>query len=100
MDTEKQTVKVNIYGAEYSVKAGDDVDYVQSIASYVNNVMLEIDRNMGSKSPLKVAVLAALNIADELFRKKEEAEKLQNVLDKEAEKLITKINNKIQSLEK
>lgn len=40
MSSNKETVKVSIYGMEYSVKAGDDAEYVKSVAKYVNTVML------------------------------------------------------------
>lgn len=99
MDTEKQTVKVNIYGLEYSIKVDDDMEYVQSVANYVNEIMLEIDKSMSSKTPLKIAILTALNIADELFKKRKEVEDLRNLLNKDSERLIEKINGKIQSFE-
>ena len=99
MSSNKETVKVSIYGMEYSVKAGEDAEYVKSVAKYVDTVMLEIDKNMGSKSPLKVAVLAALNIADELMREKEDNKKMLSLTDNGIERLINKINGKIGHLE-
>lgn len=90
----KETVKVTIYGTEYSVKAGENPDYVKSVAKYVDTVMLEIDNNMGSKSPLKVAVLAALNIADELMHEKENNRKMMNLADDGVQRLIDKITSK------
>jgi len=51
-------------------------------------------------SPLKVAVLAALNIADELMREREEKKKLLEIMSKDAEKLIEKIDRNVQDLEK
>lgn len=100
MNKEKDVVKVSIYGMEYPVKAGDDNKYVKSVAKHVDNVMLEIDRAMSSKSPLKVAVLAALNIADELMREREEKKKLLEIMSKDTEKLIEKIDRNVQDLEK
>jgi len=100
MNKEKDVVKVSIYGMEYPVKAGGDNKYVKSVAKHVDDVMLEIDRAMSSKSPLKVAVLAALNIADELMREREEKKKLLEIISTDAEKLIEKIDRKVQDLEK
>lgn len=100
MNKEKDVVKVSIYGMEYPVKAGEDNNYVKSVAKHVDNVMLEIDKAMSSKSPLKVAVLAALNIADELMREREEKKKLLEIMSKDTEKLIEKIDRNVQDLEK
>ena len=100
MNKEKDVVKVSIYGMEYPVKAGGDNKYVESVAKHVDNVMLEIDKAMSSKSPLKVAVLAALNIADELMREREEKKKLLEIMSKDTEKLIEKIDRNVQDLEK
>ena len=100
MNTKKQVVKVSIYGMEYPVKVGEDSEYVKSVAKYVDDIMLEIDRTMGTKSPLKIAVLAALNIADDLMKEKEEKKKLLEILNKDAEKLIEKIDKEIQNFEK
>lgn len=54
---------------------------------------------MSSKSPLKVAVLAALNIADEFMREKEDNKKMLSLTDNGIERLINKINGKIGHLE-
>ncbi len=87
MTEEKKTLKVNIYGTEYPIRGDADVDYILKVAEYVDQRMREIDQQLVSKSPLKVAILAALNITDELFRER---------LDKS--ELIEKYERKIQEL--
>ena len=62
------SVKVNIYGTEYPVKGEADADYIEEVAAYVDGKMQEVARSLTVKSTTKVAVLAALNITDELFR--------------------------------
>jgi len=100
MNSKKEIVKVSIYGMEYPVKAGDDAEYIKSVAKYVDDLMLDIDKGISSKSPLKVAVLTALNIADELMREKEEKKRLLEMMNRGAEKLVEKIDRRIQDLEK
>jgi cell division protein ZapA len=87
MCSEKNVLKVRIYGAEYLIRGQADVNYMQSVAEYVNNKMLEIDQNSRVDSSLKVAILATLNIADELFREREEKERLRNDLEKKMQQL-------------
>jgi|SRR5579862_6449679 cell division protein ZapA len=61
-------VHVEIFGQSYAVQAGADPGYIESVASYVDQQMREVSRGSGAVDSVRIAVLAALNIADELFR--------------------------------
>ena len=80
-------LRVNIFGAEYVLKSDENQEYVIEIAKYVDQKMREIDRSQAISSNLKVAILAALNIADELFQSKKYRERLLNQLGEESRKL-------------
>ncbi len=62
---------VTIYGQEYSVRGGEDPRYVRKIAEYLDQRMQEIGKAGGQITSLRVAILAALNITDELFQERE-----------------------------
>ena len=49
-------------------RAGADPGYVEELAAYVDAQMREVSRSAGAVDSVRVAVLAALNIADECFR--------------------------------
>ncbi len=66
----KKTLRVNIYGTEYPIRGIADEGYILKVAEYVDVKMREIDQKVAVKSALKVAILAALNITDELFRER------------------------------
>ena len=67
-DTSTNVVTVEIFGQRYPVRSGLDAAYVTKLASYVDEKMhASADRTRGGDS-VRVAVLAALNIADEYFR--------------------------------
>ena len=68
-------VHVEIFGQDYAVRGGDDPGYVEKLASFVDEQMKEVSRTSGAVDSLRIAVLAALNIADERFRLSEEADK-------------------------
>jgi len=72
MDEAGDVLKINIYGTEYPIKsdAQTDAEYIQQVAEYVDQKMREIEKNTQAKSSLKVAILAALNITDELFQER------------------------------
>ena len=59
---------VTIFGQTYHLRAGDDTAYVTELASLVDHKMREVAESSGTADTLKVAVLAALNIADDSLR--------------------------------
>ncbi len=80
-------VRVNIFGSEYTLVSDNDESYVKEIAQYIDQKMREIDKNQSIRSTLKVAILAALNVADELFQERLYRQKLMSQLDEEAKRL-------------
>ncbi len=67
MDPHAQTVNVKIYNQTYSIRASDgDVERTRSLAALVDHRMREIAKGALTADSLKVAILAAIHIADEL----------------------------------
>lgn len=77
MAEKPSSVQVEIFGQTYSVRAGAEVGYVERLAAQVDGQMREISRSAGAVDSLRIAVLAALNIADENARLREEARVLR-----------------------
>jgi len=69
--SELESVTVTIFGKSYTLKGGADSDYVQEVAAFVNERMKEVADSSAVTSTSKVAILAAVNIADELFREQQ-----------------------------
>ena len=61
-------VHVEIFGQTYALNAGADPGYVEKLAAHLDAQMREVGKAAGAVDSLRVAVLAALNIADECFR--------------------------------
>jgi cell division protein ZapA len=61
-------VHVEIFGQTYAVRAGTDPKYIEQLASYVDGQMREVAKASGAVDTIRIAVLAALNIADEYFQ--------------------------------
>jgi cell division protein ZapA len=72
MPDKTSLVHVDIFGQTYAVKAGADPGYVEKLAAFVDEQMKEISRASGAVDSVRIAVLAALNIADECFRLRRE----------------------------
>lgn len=93
MDNSKTKVRVNIYGEEYSIVADTDVEYVREVAGYLDRQMREIAEKLSNKSPARVAVLTALNIADELFAERKRGDNFKHV-EKRADDMISFLDEK------
>jgi cell division protein ZapA len=63
-----ESVTVTIFGREYTLKGAADPEYVRRIAAFVDERMGEVARSGAVGATERVAILAAVNIADELFR--------------------------------
>lgn len=68
---EPESVQVDIFGKTYTLKGDADPDYVQKVAAFVDERMNEVAGSSSMASTAKVAILAAVNIADELFREQQ-----------------------------
>ena len=99
MEQEGEILKINIYGAEYPIKrdAETDAEYILKVAEYVDEKMREIEQNVQSKSSLKVAILAALNITDELFQEKVANKSGDNVLKDRIKTISENLDQVIQT---
>ena len=80
---EKGVVQVDIFGSPYTIKKGsEDSDYIVRVAAYVDGKMREINEKLPVASVAKVAVLTSLNLADELFKERENHQKNELVHDR------------------
>ncbi|MBS1816662.1 MAG: cell division protein ZapA [Acidobacteria bacterium] len=63
-----RVITVEIHGQRYPIRSSLDPDYVLRIAAYVDQKIGVVAASTPGSDSLRMAVLAALNIADELFR--------------------------------
>jgi cell division protein ZapA len=60
--------EVRIFGATYNVRGSDDSGYLQELADLVDGKMREVAQHVATGDTTRIAILAALNLADELFQ--------------------------------
>jgi cell division protein ZapA len=70
---ETRVVSVEINGQRYPIRSDLDPQYIAELAAYVDEKMRLANRECPAGDTLKIAVLAALNIADEVFRARGDA---------------------------
>jgi len=68
----KNVVQVQIFGHSYTIRGQAEENYIVDVAAYVDRKMREVTEKLPVASLSKVAVLASLNIADELFKERRE----------------------------
>ena len=97
MDNSENFVKVTIYGQEYMIKAPADASYIKNIAEYVDGKMREVQEDLATPQvPAKVSILAAMNIADELFAEKRDRDQIKGDVDSKVSSLIEIVEEAIQ----
>ena len=87
--------QVDIYGQQYTLRGTGDPQYIKSLAKYVDSKMKEVSEGTPTVDSLKVAVLAAVNIADEFFQLKLEWEKLQDTISQKTENIAEILDKEI-----
>jgi len=90
MTTVRATVE--IFGQRLGLRADGDAARLQEVARFVDSRMREVADRSSSVDTVKIAVLTALNIADELFQERETDQDVrQKRLEKQAERLVEKL---------
>src|SRR2546423_15693235 len=89
-------VKVQIFGQSYSIQGELDGKYVQKLAKYVDDKMHEIADVTKTVDTLKVAVLAALAIADELHNMQRDRGDHEGLLREQAERCLTLVERALE----
>jgi cell division protein ZapA len=89
-------MRVDIYDQSYNVSVGDNEAYVRELAAYVDTKMREVAEATRIVDSLKVAVLAALNIADEFFTVRSRQEEMEEPLRKRVEKCVALVEKALE----
>lgn len=87
MDQSSRVVTVDIHGQVYPIRSGLDPAYVAELAAFVDEKMRLASHETPAGDTLKLAVLAALNIADECFRARDEGRRHHDTVAHRAEEL-------------
>jgi cell division protein ZapA len=83
----KPGIKVEIFGNEYRIKGQADAEYVRQVAAYVDEKMRQIAQMSATGAVSKIAILTAINIADELFRERLERQRSVEELSQRLEQI-------------
>ena len=95
-----KVVKVNILGQDYVVRSAAGQKYLEKVAAYVDEKMEEIKASgIDDSQQLRIAVLAAMNITDELISFKKEKQRFVDKVEAKTLAITEFIENRIEEIE-
>ena len=87
--------KIQIYGKTYSLKSSSDQVSTEEVAAYVDAKMRELAEVRSKTSSADLAVLAALNIAQELMELQNQTEAIAKVQSEKIGRMLDALENEI-----
>ncbi len=92
--------KIQIYGKTYSLKSSSSEVDAEDVAGYVDSRMKALAKALSKTSTLDLAILTALNIAQELMELKKQTEGKDEVEGEKLRQLVAALDEELQSIEK
>jgi cell division protein ZapA len=89
---DSKSTSVEIFGQTYNVRGEGDPNYLAELARFVDSRMRDVAAQVATVDPAKIAILAALNIADEFSRFRKEREDAVGVLIEKTEEITSRLN--------
>lgn len=87
----KKAVEVEIMGERVTLRTDQDESYVRNVAGYVDRKMQEVQKSTRPAAKSSIAMLAALNIADEYQRLKDHCDSVSSRLHALIQKVSTNL---------
>jgi cell division protein ZapA len=84
----KRSVTVQIAGNRYPLKTDEDDRFIKTLAAYVDTKMRDAQRGTRTVDTQTVAVLAALQIAEELFSERRDTKELRRSIREKSQSLL------------
>ena len=95
-----KVLKVKILGQDYVIRSSAGQKYLNEVSAYVNEKMEEIMASgIDDSQQLRIAVLAAMNITDELFSYKKSKQKFVDQVEAKTLAITEFIDNRIAEIE-
>ena len=88
-------IEVTILGRRIPLREDGDGAYLREVADFVNGRMEEVLRSSQTTQTLNVAILAALNIADDLFKAEGRSRTLSREVAGRVDEMIRFIDEKL-----
>ncbi len=88
----KRKVEVSLLGRNFTIKSDKDEAYLHQVATFVNRKFDEIRHQTRTATSHDLALLVALNLADELFQSEDRARSTRAEIRKRSERLLRNLD--------
>ncbi len=88
----KKEIEIKVLGQKFKVRSDSNEEYITRVAGFVDEKMNEVLASSKSVASLNIAILAAMNIADEFLKYKEEKDKRVGEAQKKIKDIIELID--------
>ncbi len=95
MDVKNDSASVEIFGQTYNVRGDGDPNYLAELAQFVDTRMRDVAAQVATVDPMKIAILAALNIADEFSRYRRQREDAAGIWIEKTEEISARLREVI-----
>jgi cell division protein ZapA len=92
-----KTIEVEVFGHRFSLQGEGDEAYFHELAEYVDTQMRTLAKQSKTSTPTKLAILAAINITDELFRQQRHGDSGETEMERRAQLLVEKIDEHLKN---
>ncbi len=90
-----KTIEVEVFGQRFSLQGEGDEAYFHEVAEYVDAQMRTLAKQTRTSTPTKLAILAAINVTDQLFR--QQRGEGENEMDRRAQLLLETIDRHLET---
>ena len=81
-EAQSGVVKVKIYDREYALRTSGNAERLRALCSCLDQRMRDMAATSGSVDTLRVAVLAALSLAEELYRARDTLQEMDDIVSR------------------
>lgn len=92
-----KTIEIEVFGHRFSLQGEGDEAYFHELAEYVDAQMRTLAKQTRTSTPTKLALLAAINVTDELFRQQRHKDSGERELERRAQLLVETIDEHLES---
>ncbi|MEX0829984.1 MAG: cell division protein ZapA [Nitrospirales bacterium] len=92
-----KTIEVEVFGHRFSLQGEGDEAYFHELAEYVDGQMRTLATQSRTSTPTKLAILAAINVTDQLFRQQRLGDSGESEMERRAQILVEVIDEHLDS---
>ena len=91
------TIAIEVFGHRFSLQGEGDEAYFHELAEYVDAQMRTLAKQTRTSTPTKLALLAAINVTDQLFRQQRQKDSGESEMERRAQLLVETIDEHLES---